>query len=268
MRTSTLSTLSFILLLGGCASSGGFENTRYDSYWKDDKRPNPQTLLACAEYARVSASYSTQGYEAPPMNQVVVMAPTSPTEYEGEITSCGITSCTVELRETRRSAMSRQFRETTNSMSQDYYQAGYAIGAAIRRSNERAKLEAAVEKANNECLASAGYEQLSRRYVDVFANVRTCETLDGTNAKDVGTAADKIGLVFRNYTKTPVDIRFVQPSGRRTHSTTVEPYQRINYTTVRGHVWEIANAATGTCMSKIKIDDEPALTVVSFRSKS
>ena len=71
MRTSTLSTLSFILLLSGCASSGGFENTRYDSYWKDDKRPNPQTLLACAEYARVSASYSTQGYEAPPMNQVV-----------------------------------------------------------------------------------------------------------------------------------------------------------------------------------------------------
>ena len=115
------------------------------------------SMLACEQYSQLVYNHIMGNLTPPPMKQVVVINQRRPTEYEGEITSCGMFSCTVELRETYRSRWNRKIQETGDSLGQSAYNAGYAIGQAMARSSLRKKAEKQKEEKYQECLRSAGY---------------------------------------------------------------------------------------------------------------
>ena len=121
------------------------------------RRPDPSSMLACEQYSQLVYNHIMGNRTPPPMKQVVVINQRRPTEYEGEITSCGMFSCTVELRETYRSRWNRKIQETGDSLGQSAYNAGYAIGQAMARSSLRKKAEKQKEEKYQECLRSAGY---------------------------------------------------------------------------------------------------------------
>lgn len=145
------------VLLTGCASSGP-QTVRV---WKDGNQPDPQTLLACEQYSQLVAGYLMSNQTPPPMQQVVVIQPTVATEYEGEITSCGFSTCKVALRETNWSRLNREMQKTGDTLSQNAYNAGYAIGQAISRSVQQAEANKAKKQKYGECLQAAGYQQVS-----------------------------------------------------------------------------------------------------------
>ena len=91
----------------------------------------------------------------PPLRQVVVINQRRPTEYEGEITGCGMFSCTVELRENYRSRRNRQLQQTSDNLGQSVEELGYAIGRAAARSSLRKKAEKLKEAKFQECARAA-----------------------------------------------------------------------------------------------------------------
>ena len=147
-----LLTISAVSLLG-CASG-----QQYKTVWRDGKVPSKDTVAACAEYGKLSGSYVRNRQPPPPLSSTVIIAPPSVTEYEGEITSCSITRCTVRLRETRSSRLNRQIQETSRDLGDSAFQAGYAIGAAIAQSSAKRKAQDAQKAAFDECIGAAGYK--------------------------------------------------------------------------------------------------------------
>ena len=244
-------------LVTGCATTG---SGTYGSEWKNGKRPSSSTLLACAEYARVSTSYTTQGRPAPTMNQVVTITPSNPTEYEGEITSCDMTSCNVVLRETRRSAMSRQITDTTNKMAEGYYQAGYAIGAAMAESRRRKREEEARQIATDECLLVAGYEKELVRFEEMGGD-KTCK-LPHTVPDKVGS--QEVPVVFRNFTQSPVALTYLRPNGQRQAYGSIESFREVRITSRKGHAWEMSDETTGACLSRAIIYEAPTKTIITL----
>ena len=95
------------------------------------------------------------------MQQVVVVNQRAPTEYEGEITGCGMFSCEVELRETYRSKWNRQFQEASDNLGQNAYNAGYALGQALARGDRVRKAKKEKAAKYTQCLYSAGYQQMA-----------------------------------------------------------------------------------------------------------
>ena len=244
-------------MVTGCATTG---SSTYGSEWKNGKKPSTSTLLACAEYARVATSYTTQGRPAPPMNQVVTITPSNPTEYEGEITSCSMTSCNVVLRETRRSAMSRQITDTTNKMAEGYYQAGYAIGAAMAEASRRKREEEARQIATDECLLVAGYEKELVRFEEM-GGYKTCE-LPHTVPDKVGR--HEVPVLFRNFTQSPVALTYLRPDGQRQAFGSIEPFREVSITSRKGHAWEMSDETTGDCLSRTIIYEAPTKTIITL----
>lgn len=251
------------LLLNGCASTSNFDRVTYGTEWKDGRKPKAETLRACAEYGQIASSYTVQGYSAPPVNQVVEIKPARPTEYEGEITSCGISTCNVVLRETRRSALNRQITDTSNNLSKGAYEAGYAIGAAIRANKKRRQEEEAREVATNECLLMAGYEKQPVRYAETGIGLGTC-TLEPTKRDGVGSQT--VPVSFRNFTNQPTHLYYLRPNGTRKSYGVLRPYQQRNYTTRKGHVWELSSESSGKCLSRVRIDDDATKTMMTLVS--
>ena len=119
--------------------------------------PDPSTMLACEQYSQLVYNHIIGNRTPPPMRQVVVINQRRPTEYEGEITGCGMFSCTVQLRETYRSRWNRQFRQTSDNLGQSLENLGYMIGSASARAKLRRNAENQKEAKYKECLRSAGY---------------------------------------------------------------------------------------------------------------
>ena len=115
------------------------------------------SILACEQYSQLVYNHIMGNRTPPPMRQVVVINQRRPTEYEGEITGCGMFSCTVELRETYRSRWNRQFRQTSDNLGQSLENLGYMIGSASARAKLRRNAENQKEAKYKECLRTAGY---------------------------------------------------------------------------------------------------------------
>ncbi len=148
-----ITTLLFIVAISGCSTA-----PRQVVVWKDRKEPPAATMEACMGYATIAAAAIRTGVQPPPLRQTVVIQ--SPTEYEGEITSCSFSSCTVELKETRSSSFNRQMAQSNAQMADAAYNAGAAIGAAIAQAAQNARAEREKEVRYAECLAEAGYSRL------------------------------------------------------------------------------------------------------------
>ena len=119
---------------------------------------DPSTMLACEQYSQLVYNHIIGNRTPPPMRQVVVINQRRPTEYEGEITGCGMFSCTVQLRETYRSRWNRQFRQTSDNLGQSLENLGYMIGSASAGAELRRNAENQKEAKYEECLRSAGYQ--------------------------------------------------------------------------------------------------------------
>jgi hypothetical protein len=116
---------------------------------------DPSSLLACEQYSQLVYNHIMGNRTPPTLRQVVVINQRRPTEYEGEITGCGMFSCTVELRETYRSRWNRQFQQTSDNLGQSVEELGYAIGQAAARSSLRKKAEKQKEAKFQECARAA-----------------------------------------------------------------------------------------------------------------
>lgn len=98
------STLAAVLLMVGAATlQGCASEQKYKTVWRDGKVPSNDTMAACVEYGKLSGSYVRNNQQPPPLSSAVVITSPTVTEYEGEITSCSLTSCNVRLRETGKS---------------------------------------------------------------------------------------------------------------------------------------------------------------------
>ena len=118
---------------------------------------DPQSMLACEQYSQLVYNHIMGNRNPPPMRQVLVINQRKPTEYKGEVTSCGMFSCTVRLRETYRSSWNRQIQQTSDNLGQRFYDLGVAIRQAAARADLSRKAEKQKQAKYQECLNAAGY---------------------------------------------------------------------------------------------------------------
>ena len=142
---------------GYCSAQASSPPTAETSVSYKGYLPDPSTMLACEQYSQLVYNHIVGNRTPPPMRQVVVINQRRPTEYEGEITGCGMFSCTVQLRETYRSRWNRQFRQTSDNLGQSLENLGYLIGSASARAKLRRNAENQKEAKYKECLRTAGY---------------------------------------------------------------------------------------------------------------
>lgn len=243
--------LLHVVLLIGCASTPPMERLTFEDRWKDKKTPDTNTLLTCTQYASVASSYARDQRTPPPLNSVVKVNVTAPTEYEGEISNCNRSSCGLTLRETSSSSISRSIRETSNQMAENYEQLGEAIGNAIAEGKRRRRGEKAYKEALSECYELAGFQKEQIGFVDLSLGKLSCEQQSPSNLnKDI-----KQVVRFVNETSSRVNLLFVEEDGNKRLLREVPPRKGLKWQHYPGSSLIIEKASDRSCLASLIVPE-------------
>lgn len=251
MRSFSQSVLLlYVVLLTGCASTPPMENLTYKWFWKD-KAPDANTLLTCSQYASMASSYAREKRTPPPLQSVVKVNVTTPTEYEGEISKCSNSSCQLTLRETSSSRISRSIKETSNQMAEDYEELGKAIGNAIAEGQRRRRAENAYKIALNECHKLAGFEKEQRGFIDLQLGKLNCEQQSPSALnKDI-----KQTVRFVNQTSSRVNLLFIDEDGNKRLLKEVMPRKGAKWQHYPGSSFIVEKASDRSCLASLIVPE-------------
>ena len=237
------------------------EKLTYKWFWKD-KTPDANTLLTCSQYASMASSYAREKRTPPPLQSVVKVNVTTPTEYEGEISKCSNSSCKLTLRETSSSSISRSIRETSNEMAEDFEELGKAIGNAIAEGQKRRRAENAYKNALNECYKLAGFEKEQRGFIDLQLGKLSCDLqLRSQVNMDI-----KQEVRFTNETSSRVNLLFLRKDGSKKQLKEIFPRKGVSLELHPGSSFLVEKASDKSCLASLTVPEYKARTTVRLRN--
>jgi len=251
-----------IILIAGCTSVPPMERLTFEDRWEANKAPDTNTLLTCTQYASVASSYAREKRTPPPLQSVVKVNVTAPTEYEGEISKCTNSSCQLTLRETSASSISRSIKETSNDMAESYEQLGAAIGNAIAEGKRRRRGEKAYKDALNECYELAGFQKEQLGFVDVSLGKLNCDLqLPSQVNRDIEQE-----VRFTNETSSRINLLFMRKDGSKKQLKEIFPRKGVSLKLHPGSSFLVEKASDKSCLASLTVPEYKARTTVRLRN--